>query len=258
LHVVGAVEDGIVVQADPLAIDRVLNNLLDNAVKYTPPPGRISVTVSRKGKRVLLAVADSGRGIAAEELPRIFRPYHQVSAKKRSLQGIGMGLAIVNGIVRGAGGRIRVESEEGRGSCFTVSLRPAPDGVAGEQTVGESIQPSVSTPGDAVPVTHTRPGVPSVLVVEDNADLRRLVCRELAMEYSIEEHVSAESALARLAAGPLPDLVVSDVMLDGLDGFAFFERLSAEERTRSIPFIFLTARGSLDDRLRGLGEGALD
>ena len=117
------IEKDLYIKMDPSAADRITNNLLDNAVKYTEPEGRISVSLSAEDLSLVLKVKDTGIGISPEQQANIFKPYFQISHKKRNVQGIGMGLNIVRKIIDETGGEISVSSQEGEGTEFTVRFK---------------------------------------------------------------------------------------------------------------------------------------
>ena len=122
LELTGELDEGLLVEMDPSALDRIVNNLVENAVKYNKPGGRIGISLRAGGGRIALTVSDTGIGIGADQLDKIFLPYYQISHKKGNVQGIGMGLSIVKGIVDELGGRIEARSEPGAGSSFIVTL----------------------------------------------------------------------------------------------------------------------------------------
>jgi signal transduction histidine kinase len=131
------VGEGLVAEADPERIHQVLFNLVDNAVRFTPPGGEIRVTARRTDGRVEISVADTGVGIAAEHLPRVFERFYRVDASRsRDDGGTGIGLAIARSIVEGHGGRIVARSDPGRGSTFTFDLPAAVPAVAAEDRRG--------------------------------------------------------------------------------------------------------------------------
>lgn len=254
------VVDRIYIKADPYAIDRVINNLIDNAIKYTDHKGEVRVNLSLKKGKVRLVVSDTGFGISPDQQKHIFELYHQISHEKRNLQGIGLGLFIVKKIVESLKGDIHLHSKLGEGSTFEVELPLY------RLTTADTVQLDIrySKPMDVVPV-DTRleemefdPGLNTLLVVEDNINLLHFLQKSLARHYNIFFSLNGKHALKKLKKIPRPDVILSDVMMDEMDGYQLFEALSGDPRYRDIPFIFLSARASFSDRVRGLNEGAID
>ncbi len=260
-----SVMPGLSLRADPSSLERVVNNLLDNALKYSQPGGRVEVALHPRDGNVVLQVSDSGIGIEPAQVPRIFEPYTQLSNRKSNRQGIGMGLCLVKGIVDSLGGTIQVESRPGVGSVFTVNLP-----ITGEEDVPLTAE-SATRPHDASketpavapafplpPAAIHRPGRPMVLLVEDNPDLLALLSEEAGEHYNIIAASDGKEALQRLREAGRCDLVVSDLMMDEMDGYALLAELQRHEAWKEIPFLILTARASHEERLTALKRGAVD
>jgi PAS domain S-box-containing protein len=263
----------------PAAVDRdmwekIVLNLLSNAFNFTLQ-GEIAVTLRQAGPEAELTVRDTGAGIPEEELPRLFERFHQVrGVRGRALEGTGIGLALVQELVKLHGGSIRVRSVYGRGSEFIVSvpLGPAPSAPDAGRVVPLP-SPSRADPylveaarwlpnlvrADPAPATSPNGAAPRprVLVADDNADLRQYLGRLLAGAYDIQEAPDGQAALAAARERP-PDLVLTDVMMRGLDGFGLLRALRAEPGTRTVPVVLLSARAGEESRLEGLAAGADD
>ena len=274
------------VYVDPSQWEKVVLNLVSNAFKFTFH-GEISVGLRARGDRVELTVRDSGGGIPAAEIPHIFERFHRVKgAKGRSFEGTGIGLSLVQELVKLHGGSVRVSSVEGQGSMFVVSLpagrvhlpadrivdrAPTPAGAATAPYLLEASQwmgsgaPACdlpSAPLEEAPVSsgpEEGSGVerPRVLVVDDNADMREYLARLLGRRWRVEMAGDGHAALASARARP-PDLVLSDVMMPGLDGFALLRELRADRRTSQVPVVLLSARTGEEAVLEGLETGADD
>ncbi len=278
---------------EPVYIDRemwekIVLNLLSNAFKFTMS-GQIEVSLKCVGRTVELSVRDTGSGIAAEELPHIFERFYRVSgAHGRSYEGSGIGLALVQELVKLHGGTTRVSSEPGRGSTFTVSLPlgfahlPAEDIRAAralastattpaayveeamrwlpESEVFDNAQEVMVLPAVSS-ATDPREGVSGersrVLIADDNADMREYLRRLLASRYDVEAVPDGEAAF-QSALERLPDLVVTDVMMPKLDGFGLLKALRADARTATVPVMLLSARAGEESRLEGIAAGADD
>ncbi|GAB4034883.1 two-component regulator propeller domain-containing protein [Spirosoma jeollabukense] len=260
----------------PFSFDReelakVLTNLLANAVKFTPSGGQIKVRVDEpegESGAIALTVEDNGIGISATELPQIFTRFYQAEGSDRKQTGFGLGLALAKGIVERHGGTITVDSREVTTSQdgftrFTISLpvtlrsgSALPQQPAGNVPVTSFIdEVSVPDHSETDPPGSEKRHV--LLLVEDNEAIR-LHIRSLFSD----THTVLEAANGLLgwdiACEQLPDLIVSDVAMPGIDGLALTHRLKNDERTRHIPVILLTAKGALSHQVSGLSSGADD
>ncbi|EAU65086.1 multi-sensor Hybrid Histidine Kinase [Stigmatella aurantiaca DW4/3-1] len=270
---------------DPEMWEKVVLNLVSNALKFTFE-GEIGVALRWKGSQVELSVRDTGTGIPPEELPRIFERFHRVhGAKGRSHEGSGIGLSLVQELVRLHGGTVRADSTLGRGSTFTVSLpagsahlprerlaaprnhAPTSAGVAPflneasgwlgtVRPVSGSAEEALA-PSKALPQARGQASGGHILLADDNADMRDYVRRLLESRFTVETVADGTEAL-RAAEARLPDLVLSDVMMPGMDGFALLREFRAKPRTAAVPFILLSARAGEEATVGGLQAGADD
>ncbi|AGY58500.1 ATP-binding protein [Gloeobacter kilaueensis] len=259
---------------EPVYIDRslwelIVLNLLSNAFKFTFT-GRISVRLSREAKTVLLAVEDTGTGIPAHELPQLFERFHRVEgAVGRSFEGSGIGLALVAELVKLHGGSVHVESEVAKGSSFQVRI---PLGTAHLQPdqVGSAPEILVATAKPIAFVEEVRSWLPTatvdeqggageqtVLLVDDNSDMRAYLCRLLSPRYRTLAVANGLEALEAIRRAP-PDLVLTDAMMPRLDGSGLIEALRADQATRDLPVIILSARAGEEAKVEGLVAGADD
>lgn len=249
---------------DPRMWEKVVVNLLANAVKYTFVGG-IDVALHAEDDGFRLTVADTGVGIVAEELPQLFQRFHRVTgATARTREGTGIGLALVHELAALHGGSVSVTSEPGVGSTFTVSLPyGAPDVADGGS---HAVSPSDAARGEAASWEQdtSRPGQraaagpgASVLVVDDNADMRAYLTRLLGPHWTVRTTANGEEAL-RAVAEQRPDIVLTDVMMPRIDGFELLRALRADPATRQIPVIMLTARAGQEASVEGLEAGADD
>lgn len=255
----------VMAEYDADKLEKVTNNLVANALKFTQAGGSVAVTVTYSEAGLLLTVADTGPGIAPEHLPFIFDRFYQVDAsQRRGYEGTGVGLALVRELVRLLGGSITADSRLGVGTTFTVSLPLralfGPGTVTGPADTGLPVQPVPAATGELaapLPEADEATGRPVVLIVEDNDDLRVYVRSILSPHYRIVEATDGQKGLD-LARQTVPDLIVTDVMMPELDGMTLCRYLRQEQATSHIPVVMLTARAALDDRLQGLGTGADD
>jgi signal transduction histidine kinase/DNA-binding response OmpR family regulator len=230
------------VRADRDKTIQIVTNYVSNAYKYTPAGGDIHVEVTRVDTHARIAVTDTGYGIAPEDQERLFTRFYRVdNSKTREIGGTGLGLSIVKSFVELQGGEVDVESEVGKGSTFSFTV-----------PLSEVTASTVSAPpADGEVVDTPVPGA-SILLVEDDPDIARLIATQLEQAgYETDTVTSAEEALDQLRI-VLPDLITVDVRLPGMDGFALIERLSADPRTRDIPVLVITVH---DDDPRGMRLG---
>ncbi|HVC30352.1 MAG TPA: ATP-binding protein [Steroidobacteraceae bacterium] len=279
--------------AEPVYVDRemwekIVLNLLSNAFKFTLA-GRIAVDLRQEGAHAVLEVTDTGAGMPESELPRIFERFHRIEVvAARTQEGSGIGLAIVQELVKLHGGEVSVQSRPGSGSTFQVRLPlgaahlPAGQirapGLTVSRSVGsyaylEEAQRWLADErrerDDSIPSAEwqlprgradasARAG-PSrrVLVADDNADMRAYLGDLLSPTYRVETVSNGEQALEAVEREP-PALVLADVMMPRCNGLQLLDRLRAEERTREIPIVLLSARAGEEARVEGLHAGADD
>ncbi|HEX2914522.1 MAG TPA: ATP-binding protein [Chloroflexia bacterium] len=280
--------------AEPVYVDRemwekIVLNLLSNAFKYTLQ-GTIKVSLRQAGEAVQLSVADNGVGIPEAELGHVFERFHRVEGVEgRTQEGTGIGLALVQELVRLHSGEIGVESRVGQGTTFTVCIPAGTEHLPQERVSGSRklastavganayveeamrwlggreelaqairdipFEPEIGRNGEA-----GKPGsdeLPHILVADDNADMREYIKRLLAQMYRVEAVADGQAALEAIEANK-PDLVLTDVMMPKLDGFGLLKALRANPRTRTLPVIMLSARAGEEARIEGLDEGADD
>lgn len=250
--------------------ERVVLNLVANALKYTRT-GRVEVRLREADGRAVLTVSDTGIGIAADELPRLFERFHRVEGTwARSAEGSGIGLALVRELVEYDGGSVEVASELGVGTTFTVSLPVTPVAAAGAVGAEDGAEETdrsralvdeaelwVPTGTGAVGSDPDQPVIGRVLVADDNADMRAYVSRLLAPRCTVVTAVDGDSALALALADP-PDMVVSDVMMPGRDGLGLLTALRSDPRTARVPVLLLSARAGEEAAVEGLAAQADD
>ncbi|MGC2618854.1 MAG: ATP-binding protein [Acidobacteriaceae bacterium] len=279
------------VYVDPEMWEKIVLNLVSNAFKFTLQGG-VDVTLRPVEGMAVLAVRDTGTGIPADELPRIFERFHRIEgAEGRTHEGTGIGLALVDELVRLHGGTVLAESQMGEGTTFRVRIpfgrahlaaeriteggaRPArtlgaapfvqealrwlPDGEQGEaQMAKEMASTDLTLDADfaADGLATGRRG--RVLLADDNRDMREYVQRLLGRQFRVTAVADGEAALASAIENP-PDLVLTDIMMPRMDGFELLRALRAEEKTATIPVILLSARAGDEAEAGGLEAGADD
>jgi PAS domain S-box-containing protein len=262
--------------------EKIVFNLLSNAFKFTFE-GSISIRMQAAydGKSAELVVRDTGVGIPSHEVPRLFERFHRVeNQKSRSFEGSGIGLALVQELVKLHGGSLAAESEVGKGSSFKVSIpfasdqraangldtEPAgvPEASRAQAYVEEALswlpqgsttklpvsQQDVAGPGVGGKTLHGR-----VLVADDNADMRAYIGRLLGAHWDVETVEDGNTAIEAIRKNP-PDLVVTDAMMPRLDGFGLLKAIRNDPRLNDLPVIMLSARAGEEARIEGLGAGA--
>ncbi|HKV09360.1 MAG TPA: two-component regulator propeller domain-containing protein [Thermoanaerobaculia bacterium] len=265
-----APRERVEVWLDRIQFEKVLDNLLGNALKFTPRGGRVQVVVSPYPGRVEVRVRDNGPGIPAGQLDRIFERFYQAEGtSRRRWPGAGIGLSLAKELVELHRGSIAVESVEGKGSCFTVTLLRGRNHVTPEMEEGGPEDDQRYSGERAVLVLDDTLDLPpaenpaagddrtTVLVVDDNAEMRAYVRRHLEPDYRVVEAADGLQGLAE-ARRLTPDLVVSDVMMPGLDGSALFRALREDPELDFIPVVLLTAKASTESRIQGLRDGVDD
>jgi signal transduction histidine kinase/integral membrane sensor domain MASE1/CheY-like chemotaxis protein len=240
-HDVGITGESAWVEADPARIEQIVTNLLDNAVKYTPPGGQIRVDVGRDGGTAVLRVRDRGIGLSPELLPRVFELFTQGrQSLDRSQGGLGLGLALVRRLVELHGGTVSASSEgAGQGAEFVVRL------------------PLLSAPPAPIEATGGQPELPGrrVLVIEDNQDMRDSLRILLQVHgYEVEEAHDGVTGLEKLLA-LRPDVALVDIGLPGLDGYGIAEAVRRSPDARRTRLIALTGYGRSEDQRRALEAG---
>ncbi|MGK3987516.1 ATP-binding protein [Sorangium sp. So ce136] len=270
---------------EPAYVDRelwekIVLNLVSNAFKFTFTGG-VRVSIEALDGSAVLSVADTGTGIPEAELPHLFERFHRVEgARGRSYEGSGIGLALVQELAKLHGGSVAVESRVGEGSRFSVSIplgkahlpedhvdlaaALVPAGRGAAPFLDEAAQWGRGEPAPEAEAATAAGEAPAiklpghVLVADDNADMREYVRRLLAAEgWAVEAVESGHAALERARAS-VPDLVLTDVMMPGLDGFGLLRALRADERTRGVAVVMLSARAGEEERVDSLEAGADD
>ena len=255
---------------DPDALEKIVTNLVSNAVKFTPAGGSVVVGLERRDDVVQLRVTDTGRGFTAEQLGHVFERFYQVDeVAPRTQPGTGIGLSLVRELVTLHGGRIDVRSDgAGAGATFVVELPvgaaalDAGHPLAFGAAAGDAGLPVRADAAVAVATENGRepPGddVPVLLVVEDSADLRRYIRAQFEPRFRVLEASDGAAGIA-MARSHLPDVVISDVMMPGgTDGLALVRALRDDPETDFLPIVLLTARAADAHRVEGLERGADD
>jgi signal transduction histidine kinase len=267
--------------AEPVFVDRemweqIVLNLLSNAFKFTFE-GTIEVSLRDGGEHVVLRVSDTGVGVRDEELPRLFERFHRVEGTRaRTHEGSGIGLALVQELVRLHGGTIEVESEYGRGTTLTIAIPKGSAHLPRERIgaardvlaptsaafVEEALRwipdaPAAGEPARAASSARAAGPRRRVLVADDNADMRDYLRNILAVRWEVETVANGRAAL-EAARRDRPDVILTDVMMPVLDGLGLVRELHADPQLETIPVIMVSARVGEESRVEGLDAGADD
>ena len=261
--VVERIED-IWIRFTPDALEKILLNLLSNALKYTEEGGKIYLSVFKdEYDQVIIIVRDTGIGISKEQQPKIFERYQRVlDEHSEKITGAGIGLALVKELVEAHSGTIQLDSEVGKGSIFTVKLANAMNSAPEEQDSGinteilelelESIrnQTAQIINEQIKSAEMNDDGKTKLLVIEDNPDMRAYIIDTLSSHYHCLEAPNGKAGV-EVAIETIPDLIISDVMMPEMDGYEVSKALKEDEKTSHIPLILLTARGDKESRMKG-------
>ncbi|MFR9598336.1 MAG: two-component regulator propeller domain-containing protein [Rikenellaceae bacterium] len=248
--------------ADRGMVEKILNNLLNNAFKYTVANDTITVSYSCDCQMLILKVSDSGAGIMSEDLPRIFeRFYTSKSIETKKVGGTGIGLAFSKHLVELHGGILSVESEYGKGTTFTVEM-PI---VESQNEINENSQSDDAVDQrslilgslelDSEIEVDAALGERLVYMVEDNGEMRAFISEIISRYFKVKSFASARECLSAMET-QWPDIIVSDVMMPEMDGDKMCEIIKSDLKTSHIPIILLTARYSVDDKIKGIELGA--
>ncbi|WP_211236745.1 ATP-binding response regulator [Sporocytophaga myxococcoides] len=254
------IDDNLIVKADPEGIYRVLNNLVENAIKFSSLNGVIEVTLKQDGENLLFVVRDTGIGIHPELHEKIFEPYFKINSSHKNIQGIGIGLSIVKKIVESIGGVIRIESNPAiaAGTKMIIEIPILHQEHLGETISIECGEVYFNVDALYVPQVLYNADRPSIFIVEDNIALLNYLAKKLSEKYNVLVATNGKEAFDRLQAVTYVDLIISDVMMDGGDGFDLYRSILKQSNLNHIPFIFLTARDSSKSKIEGLSLGAVD
>lgn len=269
-------------------LEKIVLNLVFNALKFTPSGGRVELRAQKQNESCVLTVTDTGMGISEQNLPHIFDRFWQADgSSKRKFQGVGIGLALVKELVEIQGGQVTVQSKEGKGTTFTITLpyrvgevmpKPAEEEpaetdaqiAASDSTVTSEewlanlyrraeLFPALTPVHESLrPVETSRNGNrPTILVADDEPDMLRFLKSQLTGEYHVLEAVDGQQAIEK-AGQFLPDLILLDMMMPEKDGLQACREIRERPSTQSIPVVLLTARADEETKMAALSAGASD
>ncbi len=268
------VPDQLPMWFDPKQMQKVVSNLVSNAIKHTPQGGIVTIAAQTDDTKAVITVSDNGSGIAKEDLPHLFSRFYQARNIETVADiGTGIGLNLTKGIVDMHHGTIEVTSEQGQGTKFSVTLPTKRDAFAAEETTDEPL-PNDNTKellaaNDSATTSHTsvendtnntpegHDERPIILIVEDNDDIRQLLSTLFAPLYRTRTAVDGAEAL-EMIGDEMPDIILSDVMMPNIDGLELCKTIKHDFTTCHIPVVLLTARTAVEKKLEGLKTGADD
>ena len=277
-------DEEIIVYIDEDKLDKILSNILSNAFKFTPQGGCVTVTVYTKDNDFEVSISDNGIGIPKDRLDKIFDRFYQVDNKlSKEYEGTGVGLSLTKELIELHKGKIFVESEEGKGSTFRIMLPLGREHLLNDEIVKKisyeedeteeknKFIPLISDSilenmlDDSLNIKNQKSHIeligktdrPLLLIIEDNADVRKYISDILSEYYRIIEASNGEEGLYK-SFEVIPDLIISDIMMPKMDGIKLCQSLKTDSRTSHIPLILLTAKTTINDKVEGLQTGADD
>ena len=254
--------DELIMDFDSKKMSAIISNILSNAIKFTPPDGKIIVHLNQiskqKKKHLLIKIKDNGPGISEEEIENIFNRFYQTNNSLSGQEkGTGIGLALSKEFVELMEGSINVKSNAKKGCTFIIKIPVSNKAVLVKENLAELENQIISSSfvSEAVPNIKTKTNLPLVLIIEDNEDVAYYLQKCLNRKYEILYANNGISGI-EMAFKKIPDIIISDVMMPGKDGFEVCATLKSDELTNHIPIILLTAKATIKDRLQGLSHGA--
>jgi len=238
---------------DSLRLSQILINLLSNAIKYNDENGHVIVSIEQKNKNILIRISDSGYGIPSDKLPLLFQPFQRFHTQQTDIEGTGIGLSIAKQLTESHGGTLLLLNSDSNGSTFELTL-PIDTG----ENENLLIQPSTDH-GNIIPFIPGEDKKNKILLIEDNpANIRlfeKLFQTQPFMDLTVEK--SAEAGLSTLHKTNF-DLVLMDIQLPGMDGYAALSEIQSHKKTKCIPVIAVTANAMLQEVEKGKAAGFVD
>jgi signal transduction histidine kinase/DNA-binding NarL/FixJ family response regulator len=256
------IADNIFIQADPLSINRIINNLIENSIKFSNTHSIIEVTLKKAGDTFQFSVKDNGTGIPVDMQAKVFEPYYQITNPKTNTQGMGLGLPIVKKVIDDLNGNIKIISNPkiSSGTEMLITLYQYTL-VKNETFISKVVLKTVAiTKGEfKIEEAIFDEEKQTILIVEDNKTMLNYLFKKLSIKYKTYAALNGNDALKKLKElKALPDLIITDIMMDKVDGYDFAKIISKSSSYSHIPFIFLSAKTALNDKLQGLKLGAID
>ena len=249
-------KDTVVMDFVPDYVNKIMNNLLSNSMKFTPEYGKVGVTLWREGNSLRIDVVDNGKGMDKETAAHIFEPFYQAETDTQNI-GTGIGLALVKQLIDKLGGTITVESRTERGTLFQIAL-PIHQDIKQKEVKEQQpgTVPVVPYQSETIPTDSGEAGNECrILIIEDNPDVAAYIGSHLSGQYAIFYAANGREGLEK-SQSLVPDLIVTDLMMPETDGLEVCRQVRANEVTNHIPIIIITAKITEEERLKGLEAGA--
>ncbi len=251
--------DSLTFSIDPNHLDIVIYNLVGNAFKFTPDNGEITVSLKLEKENVIITVTDTGKGIESKDMKRIFNRFYQSKSTESEIKGFGLGLNLCQMLIKLHDGSITASNRTDRsGAVFTVSI-PVPAGEILKTDINETDTQEEHRTYFKAPDNNTskikKRRLETILLIDDDDEIRSYLEERLSESYKTVTADNGTSGLQK-ALKDLPDIIISDIRMPGLDGYQLVKRLKTNPNTNHIPIILLTAKNELDDRIAGLDQGA--
>lgn len=249
-------EQTLIGKSDPDLVEKIINNLLSNALKFTPLQGYIYIRINLVNNRLKIEVEDSGEGIKPDEIPHVFDRFFRSDTKENSNKtGSGIGLSLSKQFSEILEGSLTVENRKNSGACFTLEI---PFEESEESVIIVKTNPIINKPKNLAPiriVNKSKDELPLVLLVEDHEDIRKFIRKNLETQYQI---IEAENGVQgfEMAKKHVPDLIISDIMMPKIDGVEFLKMLKSNKETNFIGVIMLTAKGADKTKIDAWQKGA--
>lgn len=258
-----SIQGNIFIKADPNAINRIVNNLIENAIKFSDTGAKIDIALKTVNDKIIFSVRDTGIGILPELQKKIFEPYYQINHKTTNLQGMGLGLPIVKKVTESLGGQIQIESNPAKAKGTVISI------ILNKYNLQQNEVPlAASTEAQSfiynfenfdIADSPYHPNRQSILLVEDNKAMLHFLFKKLSDKYNVFCAIHGVEALKKLHELTLiPDLILADIMMDKMDGYELAKIIAEQDTYKHIPIIFLSAKSTPLDKLKSLRLGVID
>jgi len=246
------------VRAAPEAIEKIFTNLVENAIKYTPEEGQITLGLELNNSKISFFVKDTGLGIPKEELKHIFVPFYRLKTSVGN-DSYGLGLSLVKKLVEDIKGEITVKSDYNKGAEFVVSINnyklKSEDEISDYTFTSDKLPDRYEDVGDVEELGKRE----TILIVDDNISMLYFFKDKLQANYNIYFAKNGNDALKKLGGiSVVPDLIICDIIMDEMDGIKFKQVLNSHEEFKCIPFIFLSVKSFFKDKLEGMEQGSID
>jgi signal transduction histidine kinase/DNA-binding NarL/FixJ family response regulator len=256
------IESDLLVKADPVSINRIIINVIENAIKFSEDNCTIEIVLKSQNEKINFSVKDCGIGIPPEMHKKVFEPYYQITNEKKSFQGMGLGLPIVKKIIEDLNAKIEIENNSGTEGGITISIilnqyKKIETEIVLHNMPDKKILINFGEKKEYPDVIES--GRQSILLVEDNISMTNYLVKKLREQYNVCAVSNGNEALRKIKGGGMvPNLIISDVMMDQLNGYDFVKIISRYPSYNHIPVMFLSAKATNEDKLLGLGLGAID